>query len=627
MSRAASRCQSHDLPEIPNLDEASSSSSTGEPGREDARKTQRTSIWSTPTVPNRKTTRMMFQGLEAEEIRPQADKYKSVGWAQQVARMPIFEWSAFTMICVNAIWIGIDAETNEEDLLVNAAPIYQVAENIFCLYFSFEWFVRFKAFRSHWVAFTDSWFVFDSFLVFLMVTETWAMTITLQLAGGTGLNPGVLGILSLVRLSRMARMARLLRTSPELLIMVKGLLAAMKSVIITMGMQLSIIYVFGIAMKQVAGGTQAGERYFGSVFLSMYSLAMHATLLDSPSKVLNDLGQESFPSAALFFFVILLSSLLLLNMLIGVLCEVVSNVSSVEKETLAVSFIREKVMAVFEESGLDKDGDGVISKNELLRVLGNVDATQHLREAGVDVMGLVEFADIVFQSDTLGREFEKELTIADFMKLILQLRGTNTATVKDIVDLRKYMHTGRTETNHLLLNIVERMRHLEQSLAAGAKGQAKAGAKTLSRAATRDVGAIIHNNLIDRKGSEPVVPPAPLPQVAVPESEKCKVLPGLSDAAALREEVQVLSARLDEKQNRIRQLFPSDQGGLPAQSSSTGRESAPGLTSPAAQAGSKNLQWEMEPELAGLSRRTPKELPSPGMMSLPHAVDDVHVAR
>ena len=49
---------------------------------------------------------------------------------------------------------------------------------------------------------------------------------------------------------------------------------------------------------------------------------------------------------------------------------------------------------------------------------------------GVDVIGLVDFTDYIFKGD-------QKLTFPDFMEVILQLRGTNNATVKDLVDLRK----------------------------------------------------------------------------------------------------------------------------------------------------------------------------------------------
>merc|ERR1712037_403981 len=53
-----------------------------------------------------------------------------------------------------------------------------------------------------------------------------------------------------------------------------------------------------------------------------------------------------------------------------------------------------------------------------------------LQGVGVDVIALFDYTEFVFQSS-------RELSFPEFMDVILQLRGSNTATVKDIVDLRK----------------------------------------------------------------------------------------------------------------------------------------------------------------------------------------------
>jgi len=49
-------------------------------------------------------------------------------------------------------------------------------------------------------------------------------------------------------------------------------------------------------------------------------------------------------------------------------------------------------------------------------------------------------------------EAEKNLNFADLMNLVLDLRGSNTATVKDVVDLRRFMKTRFTEIEQLLTN-------------------------------------------------------------------------------------------------------------------------------------------------------------------------------
>ena len=45
-----------------------------------------------------------------------------------------------------------------------------------------------------------------------------------------------------------------------------------------------------------------------------------------------------------------------------------------------------------------------------------------MQNVGVDVVGMVEFSDFIFK--------DRELTFAEFVELVLQLRGSNQATVK-----------------------------------------------------------------------------------------------------------------------------------------------------------------------------------------------------
>jgi len=92
------------------------------------------------------------------------------------------------------------------------------------------------------------------------------------------------------------------------------------------------------------------------------------------------------------------------------------------------------------------------------------ESTTLLREAGVDVLGLLEIAELVFQSDEAGLEFERELDLDEFMKVVMSLRGGNAATVKDIVDLRKFLHKKNSLQNATIERMEDRMRYMELRL-------------------------------------------------------------------------------------------------------------------------------------------------------------------
>lgn len=372
-----------------------------------------------------------------------AKYYHEEGLWRTIATSNIFGKATLAVIGVNAVWIGVDTDHNAAEVLLNAHPLFQIVEHFFCVYFSFEWLARFMSFRLKRYCFRDGWFMFDSLLVFFMVMETWVFTTVVLVTGGSGQgglgNASVLRMARLARLSRMARMARLLKAMPELMILIKGIATATRSVFFTLCLLLVLLYIFGIAFTQLLAGTRLGETLFKTVGASMYTLMCSGTLMDNVGLVLELLMKESFYLGLLFLLFVLLATITVLNMLIGVLCEVVSTVAAVEKEAMLVNFVKQKLMKVLEE--LDEDGNGTISKEEFMKVLDSREACEALDECGVDVEGLYEYADFIFADDDDEND-EVELGFTEFMEIMLKFRGTNAATVKDIADLTKYVKTA-----------------------------------------------------------------------------------------------------------------------------------------------------------------------------------------
>jgi len=391
----------------------------------------------------------MKEKLRQNMIKPEYDVcnfYKKQGFCQKVARSSIFEHTTLAVIALNAIWIAVDTEKNGAPMLLMAHPVFQIAEHFFCIYFTFEWTIRFGAFEHKRNTRRDYWFVFDSVMVFMMVGETWVMTIVLLATGSGSSNGGIgdasiLRLLRLMRLSRMARMAKLLRTMPELLILIKGMITAMKSVVYTLMLLFIVIYVFAVALRQLTDGTRAGRLYFDGIFASMHTLLLDGTLMDSPGNVVKALLEDSVFLVIVFYVFVCLAALMVMNMLIGVLCEVVSAVAATEREQIAVQLVMDGFTAIISKGGLDKDGDQKISRKEFEDILEDPDTTRLLEHVNVDVYGLVDLADFIFAQDD-DDEGEKHLTFHEFMDIVLKLRGTNTATVKDIVDLRKFIKNG-----------------------------------------------------------------------------------------------------------------------------------------------------------------------------------------
>eukprot|EP00927_Polykrikos_kofoidii_P073256 TRINITY_DN6930_c0_g1_i4.p1 TRINITY_DN6930_c0_g1~~TRINITY_DN6930_c0_g1_i4.p1 ORF type:complete len:733 (+),score=165.78 TRINITY_DN6930_c0_g1_i4:73-2271(+) len=404
----------------------------------------------------------MKERVRARIAKPKYDVsiyYKDYGVWPVIAKDANFEKATLFVIITNALWIAADTNYNKHELLYQAKPVFQIAENLFCAFFGFEWFVRMMSFRRKLDGLRDAWFVFDGTMVTVMIFETWAFTLVVINTQQDGAVPGtqIVRFARIMRLSRMCRMARLLRAMPELFVMIKGLFAAARSVFFTLVLLAVLLLIFAIAFKQLTFNTKLGDDLFPNIGQGMYVLLVHGTLLLSADVKAKQIVTEGGPLLEAFFFLfILFAAILLMNMLIGVLCSVVSAVAATEKEEMLVSYVGEKLTKVM--ALIDEDGGGTISRDEFMQILENEEAIEALQDVGVDVIGLVDFVSFIFGDDKDPEDdasdmMEVELTLPQFMEVILQLRGCNNATVKDVVDLRKFVRTSIYQTSVHLDNI------------------------------------------------------------------------------------------------------------------------------------------------------------------------------
>merc|ERR1712032_1618040 len=163
--------------------------------------------------------------------------------------------------------------------------------------------------------------------------------------------------------------------------------------------------------------------------MTMSNLLLGGTMPDQ-APLVNDVGTVNPLMWCLIMIYIILAGLTVMNMLIGVLCEVVSVVSAVEKEALAINFVESQLLQLMQRIGVDVFENDRISMQIFRELMELPDTVKALQGVGVDVIALFDYTEFFFQS-------AKELSFPEFMDVILQLRGSNTATVKDIVDLRK----------------------------------------------------------------------------------------------------------------------------------------------------------------------------------------------
>jgi len=216
------------------------------------------------------------------------------------------------------------------------------------------------------------------------------------------------------------------------MVMIKGMLSASASVGYTLGLLLIITYVFAIALVNLREpDTEIAVLYFSTVPESMHNLIIFGAFLDALSNFLLLVKDESVPCFILTWFYIALASLTVMNMLIGVLCEVVSSVANEEQESMMVEKVYEQFGQIV--SRLDTNSDGTLSWAEFEKVLEHPEAVDGLSSLKVDPVGMVEMAEDFFYEDGV----EVEVSFEDFMELVLDLRGGQPASVKDVMQLGK----------------------------------------------------------------------------------------------------------------------------------------------------------------------------------------------
>eukprot|EP00928_Gymnodinium_smaydae_P029819 TRINITY_DN22351_c0_g6_i1.p1 TRINITY_DN22351_c0_g6~~TRINITY_DN22351_c0_g6_i1.p1 ORF type:complete len:642 (+),score=87.52 TRINITY_DN22351_c0_g6_i1:97-2022(+) len=380
------------------------------------------------------------RSLTSENIAEE-DVYSESGFWASLVKSERFENSVLIVIILNTIWLAFDTDLNKADVLCNAPMVFQIMDNFFCVCFSFELSARFLAYKKKRNAFADRWFLFDLFLVLTMIWETWVEVLLYLLTqkqvaeGPQGSNVRsitVLRVFRVFRLLRVARLARVFQAVPELLILAKGVKAAMRGMVVTLSTLLLVIYILAIVFTQLLSHTEIAEGHFSTVPESINFMLM-SVLCGFDADFMGSLLKYGWPYYALWLLYVLVGQLVLLNMLIGILCEVVSGTAEAEKEVAALLDLKREV------ERLDADGSDSVDKEESNEILQNPCVMKKLDDLGVDVSAFVEFAQFVFDECP-------EMSRSDFIEMLVQFRGTKTATVKDIVDLRKYV---AMEVNHL----------------------------------------------------------------------------------------------------------------------------------------------------------------------------------
>mmetsp|Transcript_33679 Transcript_33679/g.77751 ORF Transcript_33679/g.77751 Transcript_33679/m.77751 type:complete len:502 (+) Transcript_33679:121-1626(+) len=364
------------------------------------------------------------------------------GFFARIAHDKTLENVTLFVIVLNAVWMFIDVEWNHDSLRQNGVlplePWSTVVENYFCGYFTVEIVIRFFGFRTCLSCCKDAWFMFDLALVILMVLETWVLPL-IELAGGGGSDLSDLSPLRLLRLLRLSRLARFMRFFPELLTLVRGMARAMQSVAWILLFLLIVTYVFAIIFTSQLGTPgytpppdsedQTAPELFSDMGSGMMSLFTHGILGDNLHYFLLTLQQDSVLLMWCGMIFMILCGISLLNMLIGILCQVIADSSEEEAKAQEQATLERLLQELFEAA--DVNGDGEISAEEWSLVASSDKCLQLLKRLQLDerkpvATRLAELQSTIFGGGE-GSDSEAELeglniSIDQFKSQVLDLR-------------------------------------------------------------------------------------------------------------------------------------------------------------------------------------------------------------
>jgi len=282
----------------------------------------------------------------------------------------------------------------------------------------------------------EPWLRFDAVLVVCMLVETEIVPPIILLSGSATDSTGILRKLTstmrIFRLLRLIRLARLMNVSQEMSLVVKGIKAALPSVMATLALLSMILFIFSVFFRISLKEHQEDhlQWMFPNVITGMVNLLFYGTFLESPIEMFEDMDGHIWLQISFLFF-IFLSCFTLMNLLVGVLCQVAYEVFQCAKEESEQTYLRIHLKGILE--CYDKHDNNMLGSKEFDLLLENPEVHETLVRFGTDIKTLASLRYKLFPDS------RSSISFAQFFAVIIRLRGGHAAHVTDIVELREYI--------------------------------------------------------------------------------------------------------------------------------------------------------------------------------------------
>mmetsp|Transcript_15758 Transcript_15758/g.26030 ORF Transcript_15758/g.26030 Transcript_15758/m.26030 type:complete len:181 (+) Transcript_15758:1-543(+) len=142
----------------------------------------------------------------------------------------------------------------------------------------------------------------------------------------------------------------------------------------------------------------------------------------------------------------------------------------VEKESMAVTYVSSELRYILQCLG--HDPDRTLSKGEFQRFIMEPGVARLFRTEGVDTNVLIDMAEIIFQD--LENTGSGGLTFEMLVEIVLNMRGSNPATVKDVKEqLRLIKSVMRDSLNRMHTAIAHDLEQLKAEITSVVEAHAR----------------------------------------------------------------------------------------------------------------------------------------------------------
>ena len=350
---------------------------------------------------------------------------RSLHWIVQDHSFSIFVCSMVITLCW-CVCVGIDVQRYPDGRSIYKKDVpFMAMELFFTGYFLLELVIRVVACRSVLEFARDVWNLIDTVCVAGSFVDIAFVPVASLVMGGSGVEntESELAVLRTLRLFKLLRVARLSRAPLEVNLFCKALWSGLRESSMVWAILTGMVLVFGILLMTYATDDMR-EEYFSHLGLCMHHLVVKGILLDEVADLFHDmLTFSDVGSWIIFVIFIITSQYIVLNMLIGIICSVATDVRGEEKARSNARDLRRHLESVVD---CYIDGNGKITRDAFQLITHNLDVYDILQQYGssMEYLASLEESQCALTGYT---DFE-----SIFEAIITHSNEGKNATTKDI---------------------------------------------------------------------------------------------------------------------------------------------------------------------------------------------------